>query len=82
MRQEESKLKIAVAANQIGVTVKTIYNWIEHGYLETVEPGYVRLQDVLRAKQLADKSKSNASRATIKIIQRDDKGRFTIFKTK
>lgn len=28
-------------ATELGVTVKTIYNWISVGKLEMVEPGYV-----------------------------------------
>jgi hypothetical protein len=81
-QNRNSHLKIAVAANQAGVSVKTIYNWIENGYLETVEPGYVRFQDVEKAKKLAEKSKSESARATIKTIFRDKNGRFSIFKTK
>lgn len=78
----DGTLKIAIAAKQIGVSTKTIYNWIEHGYLETVCPGYVRLADVIRAQHLAEKAKSETARATIKTIFRDRDGRFSIFKTK
>lgn len=78
---EEPSLKIAVAANQIGVSTKTIYNWIEHGYLETVEPGYVRLRDVEKARDRAEKAKSNSSKNTIRIIPRDKNGRFIILDT-
>jgi predicted site-specific integrase-resolvase len=78
----DGTLKIAIAAKQIGVSTKTIYNWIEHGYLETACSGYVRLADVIRAQQLAEKAKSETARATIKTIFRDRDGRFSIFKTK
>jgi IS30 family transposase len=78
----EQILKIAIAAKQIDVTVKTIYNWVENGYLETVSPGYVRLGDVIRAQKWAEKAKSESARATIKTIFRDRNGRFSIFKTK
>jgi transposase len=77
----EQTLKIAIAAKQIDVSVKTIYNWIENGYLETSSPGYVRLGDVIRAQKWAEKAKSESARATIKTIFRDKDGRFTILKT-
>ena len=78
----EQILKIAIAAKQLDVTVKTIYNWIENEYLQTTSPGYVRLGDVIRAQKRAEKAKSETARATIKTIFRDDNGRFSIFKTK
>jgi predicted site-specific integrase-resolvase len=34
-------IKIPVAASELGVSTKTIYNWIASGVLETTEPGYV-----------------------------------------
>jgi IS30 family transposase len=78
----EQTLKIAIAAKQLDVTVKTIYNWIEHEYLETVSPGYVRLADAIRAQERAEKAKSESARANIKTMFRDRDGRFSIFKTK
>jgi len=78
----DGTLKIAIAAKQIGVSTKTIYNWIEHGYLETVCSGYVRLSDVIRAQERSEKAKSESARSTIKTIFRDRDGRFSIFKTK
>jgi IS30 family transposase len=78
----EEPIKIALAAKQIDVSTKTIYNWIEHGYLETAGSGYVRLADVIRAQALAEKAKSESARTTIKTIFRDRDGRFSIFKTK
>ena len=78
----EQTLKIAIAAKQLDVSTKTIYNWIEHGYLETVSPGYVRLGDVIRAQKWAEKAKSETARTTTKSILRDRNGRFSIFKTK
>lgn len=78
----EEPIKIAIAAKQLEVSTKTIYNWIENEYLQTVCPGYVRLADVIRAQGLAEKAKSESARTTIKTIFRDKDGRFSIFKTK
>jgi DNA-directed RNA polymerase specialized sigma54-like protein len=79
---QEEPIKIAIAAKHLDVSVKTIYNWIENEYLQTISPGYVRLADVIRAQGLAEKAKSESARATIKTIFRDRNGRFSIFKTK
>lgn len=38
-------VKIQLMATELGVSAKTIYNWISVGKLEMVEPGYVRQVD-------------------------------------
>lgn len=43
-------VKIVVAAEVIGVTYKTIYNWIEDGTLKLAHPGFVYLSEARRAK--------------------------------
>lgn len=46
---DEPMVKIQKAALEIGVSYKTIYNWIEDGTLKLAHPGYVRMSDVRRA---------------------------------
>lgn len=55
---EEPMVKIAIAAETIGVSYKTLYNWIEDGTLKLAHPGYVRMSDVRRAriKKMNDRS--------------------------
>ena len=38
-------VKISLVAEELGVTMKTIYNWINLGKLETPNPGYVYRAD-------------------------------------
>lgn len=38
-------IKISSAAKKIGVSHKTIYNWIADGKLAPVKPGYVSLEE-------------------------------------
>jgi hypothetical protein len=40
-------VKVATIAEELGVTHKTIYNWISKGYLEMVSPGFVSQADVI-----------------------------------
>lgn len=40
-----SLVKIPAAAIQLGVSHKTIYNWISNGKLEMLKPGYVSLDE-------------------------------------
>jgi len=40
-----SLVKISFAANELGVSQKTIYNWVKDGKLSTAEPGYVDLKE-------------------------------------
>ena len=42
----ESMVKIVVAAETVGVSYKTLYNWIEDGSLKLAHPGYVYLSEV------------------------------------
>jgi len=45
----ESMVKIIVAAETVGVSYKTLYNWIEDGTLRLAHPGYVYLSEVRQA---------------------------------
>jgi hypothetical protein len=73
---KESVVKITVAADNLGVTYKTIYNWLEDGSLKLVHPGFV---DLLEARQVWIKKqsvKSSVSKITMASITRDEYGRF------
>lgn len=54
----EPMIKISIAAEAIGVTYKTLYNWVEDGTLSLAHPGYVYLSEARRAqvKKLNDRS--------------------------
>lgn len=73
----EHPLKITKAADVIGVSYKTIYNWLETGHLKLYHPGYVLLSDARRAKMKADNAKSELSTQVSKVQKRDANGRFT-----
>lgn len=76
MTDKEYPLKITKAADVIGVSYKTIYNWLELGYLKLYHPGYVLLSDVRRAKIKVDNI-ATARRTELAIEQpRDERGRF------
>jgi predicted DNA-binding transcriptional regulator AlpA len=45
MSDERELVKIFIAATSIGVSQKTIYNWIADGKLTTPTPGYVYLEE-------------------------------------
>jgi excisionase family DNA binding protein len=74
----DKMIKIKIAASMLGVSYKTIYNWLEDGSLKLAHPGYVYLKDVefvqIKKKQEKfDKSQAHSMRFT-----RDEKGRFKL----
>jgi uncharacterized protein YjcR len=42
---ESDSVKVILMAEELGVSVKTIYNWISHEKLKMVRPGYVNRTD-------------------------------------
>lgn len=76
MTENEQPIKIALAAEKLGVTTKTIYNWIAEGMLKTVKPGYVLLSEAKVEKDRVLRIRSLNSRMRLLGIGRDDKGRF------
>jgi transposase len=70
-------VKITLVADELGVSVKTIYNWITLGKLEMVEPGFVRQIDAYEVwlQQRSLKSMFAISRVR-QGIKRDSSGRF------
>jgi hypothetical protein len=42
---EQDLVKVSLMAEELGVTVKTVYNWISVGKLVMLRPGYVNRMD-------------------------------------
>lgn len=64
---QEPMIKITIAAEQAGVSFKTIYNWIGDGSLRLAHPGFVFMSEVRRAQlkkqnQISDWGRTNATR--------------------
>lgn len=70
--------KIVVAADEVGVTYKTIYNWIEDGSLKLAHPGFVFMSEVRRVWIQKQNVKSETSRTVSSKFTRDDRGRFKL----
>jgi len=74
----ENIVKISIVAGELGVTAKTVYNWISWGKLIMQVPGYVNYIDAWQAylQQKQDKS-IFASTMARHGITRDASGRFS-----
>lgn len=70
-------VKVAAIAEELGITHKTIYNWISKGYLEMVAPGFVSQADVILVwvEQRARKAERQSELVRYG-IKRDANGRF------
>lgn len=70
--------KISIVANDLGVTVKTIYNWIEAGKIFMPRPGYVDKNEAFTvwANQQSIRS-INSYFMAVQGIKRDSNGRFS-----
>lgn len=75
---DEPMVKIVVAADSIGVTYKTIYNWLEDGSLKLAHPGFVFLTEVRKVWIQKQNTKSETSRTVSSNFTRDDRGRFKL----
>lgn len=78
----EKMTKIRVAANLLGVTYKTIYNWIEDGSLKLAHPGYVYLHEAELVHLEKQKQKSARGKDHSKNFTRDEAGRFRLLSGK
>jgi len=74
----EPMVKILIAADSVGVTYKTIYNWLEDGSLKLAHPGFVYMSDVRRVWIQKQNIKSETSRTVSSMFTRDDRGRFKL----
>lgn len=73
----EEIIKIQIAAEELGVSVKTVYNWIEWGKLKMPRPGYVNHIDAWETYLQQKQDKSIYSSLMAKYgIKRDANGRF------
>ena len=71
-------VKITIAAQLLGVSHKTVYNWVADGLLTTTEPGYVDMEEAEKAKAIADMQKVKSALMRMLGIRRDERGRFTL----
>lgn len=78
----ETPIKIALAAEKLEVTPKTIYNWLASELLSTTHPGYVLLSEATKAKEVADHQKTVFTQKRVRNITRDSMGRFTLLDDK
>lgn len=73
----ERIVKIALIADELGVTTKTVYNWIEKGKLRMVRPGFVNHIDAWETYLQQKQDKSICASLMAKYgITRDENGRF------
>jgi predicted site-specific integrase-resolvase len=73
----EKITKIALVAADLGLTVKTIYNWVNSGKLEMPRPGYVNYIDAWEVYLQQKEEKSIFSSLAARYgITRDSNGRF------
>ena len=74
---EHDWVKINLMAEELGVSVKTVYNWISVGKLKRVRPGYVHRMDAyevwLEQKNIR---KIHSYFMSVQGIKRDANGRF------
>lgn len=69
--------KIPLVANELGVSTKTIYNWIDSGKLFMPQSGYVNREEAFAVWVNQQTSrKINSYFMAIKGIKRDSNGRF------
>lgn len=74
----ERMVKIGLAAERLGVTVKTIYNWIESGELKLAHPGFVSMTEAIETKKRLDERRAIGRSLNSILFPRDKNGRFTL----
>lgn len=75
---DEKMTKITVAADEVGVTYKTIYNWIGCGDLKLAHPGFVFMSEVRKVWLYKQNTRAENSRTLSSKFTRDDRGRFRL----
>ena len=77
MNHDEDLVKIALLAVELGVTHKTIYNWIQKGRLEVKRPGFVSRSEAWKVYDfMLEKRIENSYFLSSYGINRDAYGRF------
>ena len=69
-------VKIPMMAEELEVSYKTLYTWIENGYLEMVQTGYVERDEAYQAKRVAQVIASEIRREKAMNTPRDERGRW------
>lgn len=70
-------VKISIVAKQLGVSPKTIYNWISDGRFTTVVAGYVPKDEAYEIwEHMRTRKNSFQSLLALHGVGRDSKGRF------
>jgi predicted site-specific integrase-resolvase len=77
-QSEEQPVKILSAAKSIGISYKTLYNWIDSGHLQTTSPGYVLLSEVENTRLRLKADTSDVLRKVSFSKPRDHNGRFRL----
>lgn len=75
-------IKVQKAARELGVSQRTIYNWIESGDLDMTEPGKVNLADATLVFAQKQQRRVELSTTLSKKFTRDDHGRFRLLSGK
>lgn len=75
-------IKITVAADEVGVSYKTIYNWVADGSLPLAGSGYVYLADVQRVQLEKQEHRTRLSKENTRWLSRDSNGRFKLLSGK
>ena len=70
-------VKISLMADELGVSVKTIYNWISDSKLVMPRPGYVDRLEAFRVWHEQQGLRSILSYFQVQGTKRDSYGRFT-----
>jgi predicted site-specific integrase-resolvase len=74
----EPMVKIIIAADEVGVAYKTIYNWLEEGSLKLAHPGFVFMSEVRKVWIQKQNTRADISRTISSKFTRDDRGRFKL----
>lgn len=78
MTEDNDLVKIVPLANELGVTYKTIYNWVSDGRLEMERPGFVSRSAAWKVwEEMREKRIEISYFMSAYGIKRDAYGRFT-----
>lgn len=69
-------VKIPMMAEELEISYKTLYTWIEQGYLTMPEAGFVLRSEAYEAKKIASVIASEIRREKVVNTPRDERGRW------
>lgn len=71
-------VKVVAIAEELGLSHKTIYNWISKGYLDMLAPGFVSQEDAITVWAEQRSRKAERQAALVRYgIKRNAIGQFT-----